>query len=83
MFIGYAPLIPDYFHKDSIATATMISGMVSIVGFLITGSLLPYFMVWFGEAFPFYFVAVLVALYTLNCLFGLQDVVVEEREILK
>ena len=71
MFICYAPLLPDYFHKDSMATASMISGMMAIVGGLITGSLLPNFRVWFGEAFPFYFVAVLVSIYIINCFFGL------------
>lgn len=75
-----APLLPDYFHHDSISLASMISGAMQIISGLLSGVAMPLLRNSTNNAVPFYFGGVVVLLSAANCVVGLKDVILEKIE---
>ena len=79
MYIS-APLLADYFHKDSAAKASIISGVAGTSTEFISQSFLPYLQSQTNVAGPYYFAGFALILSAINCYWGLADYIEIDRQ---
>ena len=65
------------------SAASMMSGALQIISGYLSNAAMPQMKNAYGNAVPFYFAAGIVGFSTLNCLFGLKDVLVEHKQAVR